>query len=91
MDADGAWRLSQAQLSDRAPRAPAENGEFTLLLFDGAGVRVYSEPLALIEASQGGESFWAARVPLPLRTAREIAILDADGNEVLRETLPNLN
>lgn len=88
VDAGGDWSLSQAQLSERAPRPAPEDGEFTLVLFDSAGVQVYSEPLAVISLSEGDDSFWAARTPLPLRTAREIAILDAQGNELLRESLP---
>ena len=92
INADGVWSLGQAQLSDRGPRTPAEGGKYRLLLFDGAGVQVYEEPLAVIQVSEGdGSSFWAARTPLPLRTAREIVILDARGNEVLRETLLDLD
>ena len=88
--AGGGWSLTQAQLSDRAPRPAAEDGEFTLVLFDGAGARVYAEPLAVMEVSEGDEMFWAARTPLPPRAAREIAIVDARGNEVLRQALPDL-
>ena len=89
--AGGDWRLNQAQLSDRAPRPPAEDGEFTLVLFDSAGVQVYAEPLSIMAISEGDDLFWAARTALPLRTAREIVILDAQGNEVLRQTLPALD
>ena len=85
---DGVWSLGQAQLSEREPRPAPEDREFTLVLFDSAGIQLYSEPLALISLSEGDDSFWAARTPLPLRTAQEIAILDAQGNELLRETLP---
>lgn len=88
--AGGGWSLTQAQRSDRAPRPAAEDGEFTLVLFDGAGVQVYAEPLAVMPVSHGDESFWAVRTPAPLRTAREIVILDALGNEVLRQVLPGL-
>lgn len=88
--AGGGWRLNQAQLSGGAPRPPAEDGEFTLVLFDAAGVQLYSEPLAVISLSEGDDSFWASRTPLPLRTAREIVILDTQGNEVLRQVLPDL-
>ena len=90
VSAEGEWSLTQAQLSTRAPRPPAEDGAFTLVLFDAAGIQMYSEPLAVISLSDGDESFWAARTPLPLRTAREIVILDAQGNEVLRQTLADL-
>ncbi len=87
---EGAWSLGQAQLSERGPRPPAEDGEYLLRLFDSAGVQVYEEPLAIILLTEGEESFWAARTPLPLRTAREIVILDDQGNEVLRQFLPDL-
>ncbi len=88
VSAGGDWSLSQTQLSEREPRPAPQDGEFTLVLFDSAGVQVYAEPLAVISSSEGDDSFWAARTPLPLRTAQEIAILDAQGNELLRETLP---
>lgn len=87
IDANGIWSLTQAQISERAPRPPAEDGEFTLVLFDSAGVQIHSEPLAIISVSEGDDSFWAARTPLPLRTAREIVIVDPQGAEVLREPL----
>ena len=88
--AGGVWRLTQAELSGRRPRPPANDGEYTLILFDAAGAQVHAEPLAVSSPSVGDESFWAARTPIPLRQPREVAILDADGNEVLRETLPDL-
>ncbi|MXY91011.1 MAG: hypothetical protein F4Y89_10810 [Gammaproteobacteria bacterium] len=88
--ADGVWSLSQAQVSGRGPRPPAEDGEYRLILYDDAGVQVYEEPLARIAIGDSDESFWAARTPLPLRTAAEIVILDAQGSEVLRQTLPDL-
>ena len=91
VDAGGVWRLSQAQFSARAPRSPPGDGEFTLILFDGAGVQIHSEPLTVMTPSEGEESFWAARTPPPLRPAREIAILDAQGNELLRQTLTELD
>ncbi len=90
ISAAGAWSLTQAQLSRRAPRAPPVEGAYTLILFDGAGIQVYGEPLTIMELSHGDESFWAARTPIPLRTAREIVILDARGVEVLRQPLPEL-
>ena len=91
ISAEGVWSLGQAQISERGPRPPAEDGEYRLILFDAAGVQVYEEPLALIEISDSDESFWAARTPMPLRTAAEVVILDAQGNEVLRQSLPDLN
>ena len=90
ISAAGTWNLTQAQLSRRAPRAPPAEGSYTLILFDGAGIQVYGEPLTVTELSEGDESFWAARTPIPLRTAREIVILDARGVEVLRQPLPEL-
>ena len=70
INADGVWSLGQVQISERGPRPPAENGEYRLLLFDSAGVQVYEESLAVIQLSEGEESLWAARTPLPLRPAR---------------------
>ena len=91
ISADGVWSLSQAQISERGPRPPAEDGEYRLILYDDTGAQVYEEPLARIEISDSDESFWAARTPLPSRTPAEIVILDAQGNEVLRQTLPALD
>ena len=54
------------------------------------GAQLYEEPLAPIQVSEGDESFWAARTPIPLRTASEAVILDPQGNEVRRQALPNL-
>ncbi len=88
--ADGVWTLTQARLSSQPPRPPRSNGEYTLLLFDSAGVRLYAEPLAAGELSEIDGLIWAARTPLPLRAAREVVILDAEGNEMLREALPEL-
>ena len=88
--AAGGWSMAQAELSRRSPRPPPANGEFTLILFDNAGERVYVEPLAVIERNHSDESLWAARTPLPARAAREILILDAQGNEMLRRLLPEL-
>lgn len=88
--AAGVWSLSQAQLSERAPRSPPEDGEYTLILFDSAGIQLYSEPLTAMALSEGDDSFWAARTPPPLRAVREIVILDAAGDEALRQPLPEL-
>ncbi len=91
VDADGVWRLSQAQFSSRTPRQPSGDGEFTMILFDDAGVQLYSEPLSTVLPSEGEDSFWAARTPRPARPAREIAILGAGGNELFRQTLTGLD
>ncbi|MYE99796.1 MAG: hypothetical protein F4234_06410, partial [Gammaproteobacteria bacterium] len=90
ISAGGAWSLTQTQFSQRGPRSPATDREFTLILFDSAGVQVYAEPLSIAEISHSDESLWAARTPIPLRTAHEILILDSQGNEVLRQFLPEL-
>ncbi|MYG96421.1 MAG: hypothetical protein F4195_07475, partial [Gammaproteobacteria bacterium] len=90
ISAGGAWSLTQTQFSQRDPRLPAANVEFTLILLDSAGVRVYAEPLSIAQISDSDESLWAARTPLPVRPPREILILDSQGNEVLRQSLPEL-
>ena len=91
ISAGGVWSLNQAQRSEQEPRQPANNGEHTLILFDAASVQIYAEPLSVTRLSIGDESFWAARIPPPVRGASEIVILDSRGNEVLRESLPDLN
>lgn len=88
VDADGVWSLSQARLSRQPPRPPRGGGEYTLLLFDAAGVQIYAEPLIAGEIPEADGLIWAARVPPPLRAARELVVLDARGERLLRETLP---
>ncbi len=89
--ADGIWRLDQAQRSSRPPRQPAGHGDHTLILLDAAGVQVHAEPLSVISMADGEGSFWAARIPPPLREAAEIVILDPLGEQVLRQSLPALD
>ncbi len=90
ISAGGIWSLTQARQSNRRPRPPAGNGDYTLLLFDSAGVQVHAEPLALLPLSHGDETFWAARIPIPPREPEAIVILDARGNEMLRQALPGI-
>ena len=90
VDASGAWSLTHTQTTEKEPRPPAPDGDFTLILFDEDGVELYSEPLSVMAVSHGGEAGWAARTPNPTRPAREVAILNAQGVTVLREALPAL-
>ena len=83
----GEWSLTHAQSTDKGPRAPAPDGPFTLILFDGDGEELYREPLTISVVSHGGEAGWAARTPVPTRPVRQVVILDAQGVEVLREAL----
>ena len=83
----GEWSLTHAQSTDKGPRAPAPEGPFTLILFDGDGEELYREPLTISVVSHGGEAGWAARTPVPTRPVRQVVILDAQGVEVLREAL----
>ena len=88
VDSSGQWRLTHAVGTDRGPRAPAPDGQFTLILYDAGGAELYREPLSIRLLSEGGEAGWAARTPAPASPAHEVAILDADGREVLRQELP---
>ena len=90
VSADGVWTLEQAQYSNQRSRLPASSESYILRLFDAAGIELYSEPLGTSSLSEGDEAHWVARTPMPLRAVTEIVILDADGNEVLRETLAGL-
>ena len=90
IDSSGAWSLTHAQVSEKAPRPPAPDGAHTLVLIDGDGNELYRELLSVNVFSEGGEASWAARTPIPLRPAREVAIIDAQGVAVLREELPVL-
>ena len=90
VDASGAWSLTHSQVTEKEPRPPAPDGEFTLILFDASGVELYRETLSVMAFSHGGEAGWAARTPTPARPAREVAILDAQGVLVLRDELPAL-
>ena len=88
VDASGVWSLTHIQRTEKGPRAPSPDGTFTLFLFDEDGVELYQEQLSIMVLSEGSEGGWAARTPLPPRPAREVAIVDAQGTTVLRETLP---
>ena len=90
VDASGAWSLTDTQSTEKGPRPPAPDGEFTLILLDEDGVELYREPLSVIAISHGSEASWAARTPRSVRPAREVAILDAQGVTVLRQELPVL-
>ncbi len=90
IDASGRWSLTHAQVAARGARAPSPDGEFTLILLDGDGAELYREPLSVNLLSHGGEAGWAARTPAPASPVRQAAILDAQGAEVLRQTLPAL-
>ena len=88
IDAQGVWRLTHNQHTAKGPRPPALDGTYSLILFDRDGRELYREPLSPNPLSHGGEAGWAARIPVPARPAREVAILDAEGVEVLRTVLP---
>ena len=88
IDAAGEWRLTHVRGTEKGPRAPSPYGAYTLVLFDAQGRELYREPLAADPLSDGPEAGWAARVPIPPRPAREVAILDARGVAVLRTALP---
>ena len=90
VDASGAWSLTHAQGTEKGPRAPWPDGEFTLILFDADGVELYREPLSVTAFSHGGAAGWAARTPEPARSAREVVILNAQGETVLSEALPTM-
>ena len=90
IDAAGQWSLTHAQGTDRGPRAPGPDGQFTLILLDGAGVELYREPLSVSLLSHSDEAGWAARTPVPESPVREVVIVDAQGVEVLREAVPGL-
>lgn len=87
VDSSGQWRLTHAVGTDRQPRAPAPDGQYTLILYGEDGAELYREPLSINLLSEGGEAGWAARTPVPDSPAREVVILDADGVEVLRQEL----
>ena len=88
VDAAGEWSLTHVQRTEKGPRAPSADGAYTLVLFDADGLELYREPLAADALSDGPESGWAARVPIPPQPAREVAILNAEGVAVLRTALP---
>ena len=69
----------------------AGDGPFTLILLDVDGEELYREPLSANDLSHGGEAGWAARTPIPSGSVRQVAILDAEGVELLRQELQALN
>ena len=88
VDASGQWSLTHARTADRAPRSPAADGPFTLILLDHDGEEIYREPLSLSVLSHGNEAGWAARTPVPTEPVQQVAIVDAEGLEMLRQELP---
>ncbi len=90
IDASGRWSLTHARTTDSGPRAPAPDGPFTLMLFDGEGEELYREQLSVNALSHGDGAGWAARTPIPAEAVRQAAIVDADGVEVLRQELRTL-
>ena len=85
VDASGVWSLTHCLHTAKGPRPPALDGEFTLILYGENGVELYREPLAVMAVSHSGEAGWAARTPV--RPAREVVILNAQGEAVLHEEL----
>ncbi len=90
IDAMGLWSLTHAQTTDTEPRAPAADGPYTLVLYDGDGEELYREPLSVSVLSHGGEAGWAARTPIPMEPVRQVVIVDPQGIELLRADLPAL-
>ena len=90
VNASETWSLTHAQSTEKGPRRPSPDGEYMLVLLGADGVELYREPLSKITYSEGGEAGWAARVPTPPQPARQVAIMDAQGVEVLREALSAL-
>lgn len=90
IDRFGAWRLTHAQLTERGQRPPGLDGAFTIVLLDINGTELYREPLTPISLSDGGEAGWASRMPVPPRPARQVVILDPQGETVLQDELPLL-
>jgi len=88
VDASGQWSLTHVQGTDRGPRAPAPDGQFTLILLDGDDAELYREPLSVSLLSHSDEAGWTARTPVPASPVRQAVILDAQGVEVLRVELP---
>ena len=88
IDAAGQWSLTHVGTTDTKPRAPAPDGPYTLILYDGAGDELYREPLSVSVLSHGEEAVWAARTPIPSEPVRRVAVVDAQGVEVFRQDLP---
>ena len=74
--------------SEKPPRSPPAEGEFTLILFDGSGTELIREQLNPATLSHGDEGGWAARTPLTQPRAREVVILNPEGAQVLRDEIP---
>ena len=86
VDEHGVWSLHSAAPSTR----PARNdvpGEFTIALFDDAGVEVYRQSLAVTEVSHSTMHTWAVRVPIQAREVRAARIRNAGGGLLLDATV----
>ena len=87
IDSSGTWSLTHAQTTEKPPRPPPPDGQFTLILYDASGAELFREQLAPATLSHGDEGGWAARTPLTQPPAREVAILNPQGVPVLRDEI----
>ena len=85
---NGVWSLDQVEASHRNPRLPDPMGTYELILLDETGVQLYTEPLQTIHLSHDQGSIWAARIPFPSSSAKEIIIINSQGQKVLHKNLP---
>ena len=84
VDEHGAWSL----YSSAPSMQPARNdmpGEFTLTLYDDAGIELYRQSMGVEEISHSNMRTWAVRTPIQVREVHSVRIRDEAG-ELLLDT-----
>ena len=78
VDEHGGWSLYSSAPSTQ----PARNdmpGEFTLTLYDDAGVELHRQSMGVEEISHSNMRMWAVRTPIQVREVHSVRIRDEEG------------
>lgn len=82
VDYHGVWSLYSSAASARPPRNDAP-GDFTIALFDDAGVELHRQRLAVEAVSHAAVRVWAARMPIQPRAVRAVRVRGPGGDLLL--------
>ena len=82
VDGHGTWRLFAWSTSTKPARVDAR-GDYSISLFDDAGVELYSQSLATSAISRSDKRLWAVRVPIQSRPIDAVRVRGKGGNLLL--------
>ena len=82
VDIHGTWSLFDSATSTQPGRID-EPGEFTIALYDDAGVELHRQSLASEVVSHSNIRMWAVRAPIQSREVRAVRVRDASGDLLL--------